>query len=172
MLWGHQSPLPPLGTPTGCAGPTPPSCPTSGLLLPSLESSSSSCLWIRTTQMERALERQILLEGEDHPRKPPREVGAVEIQGEPAPRSGMGREGPRLPCPIWPQCSRAVGRHRLAPLPVGSCGCQAQGWDGSAAPGAAVVGAGGERCLGRPPALHQHPKTAASGALWVWKLLL
>lgn len=50
--------------------------------------------------MERALEQQIPLEGEDHPR----ELGMPEIQGEPSPRSGMGREGPR--------CSQAVGRHR------------------------------------------------------------
>lgn len=41
--------------------------------------------------MERALEQQIPSEGDDHPR----ELGIAEIQGEPAPRSGMGREGPR-----------------------------------------------------------------------------
>lgn len=49
--------------------------------------------------MERALEQQIPLEGEDHPRKPPWEVGALEIQGEPTPGSGMGGNDQGFPIP-------------------------------------------------------------------------
>lgn len=83
----------------------------------------------------------------------------------------MGREGLRLRYPTWARggsVQPGCGEAQAGPSPRGDL------W----VPGTGVGslcssrGCSGEGCLGCQPALHQHPKTAASGALWVWELLL
>lgn len=139
--------------PHGLCWPYPPSCPTLRVLLLNLESSGSSCLWIRTTQKERALEQQIPLGGKITPGNLLGKSGHWRPRGTLHSGVGWGGKDQDFPAPPGQgeaQCSQAVGRHRLAPLPVGSCGCQAQGWDNSAAPGAGVVRdgwAGSQRCI-------------------------
>lgn len=120
-----------------------------------------SYLWIRTTQMEIALEQQIPLEGEDHPRKPPREVGVLEIQGEPTPGSGMGREGPGLPNPTWARRTSvqpSCGEAQAGPSPSGKLWVPGTGvgsLSSSREPAVRDVWAASQRCIStrqlRPP---------------------